>query len=366
MLQNLTGQPVLNTVIKNCDVGGFSWFAATVGDFPGAPLQGDWGANIMWEGTGGAGFDGITIVSCKVHGLNGPKSTDDQGIGGFGGGPIKNVTITNTQVWDIGGGPVGLASGLAYPPMGNGIGFTGIQTGSITNCTVHDCGANFYNEGGGPAGILLSDCRGVIVSNCEAYRIQPSPWTPGVDRIGFDIDNNCQDCYIDHCLAHDNFNSGFLLFSNGDPNWTRNGIRNCTSANNCWGGYTGFGEIGISIPGGNPALDVTDNLVSNNRVYTGQLYQNPNQGAVGISITGGGTFTGEIARNTLTLSADIYGQTTPINARTNSTFTPAVSIHNNTYHIQSGTVNFWWANAQYPSLAAWQTASGKGQGDVIS
>jgi hypothetical protein len=260
--------------------------------------------------------------------------------------------------------------------MGNGIGSTGVDnTGlnpggtvaTITGNVVHDCGTNFWNEGGGPAGILLSDCRSVIVSNCEAYNIQPNPWTPGVDRIGFDIDNNCQDCYIDTCLAHDNFNSGFMLFSNGDPNWTRNGIRNCTSTNNCWGGYTGFGELCLSIPGGNPAVTVTGNITSNNRVYNGQPFQNPNQGAVGISITGGGTFSGEIANNSFTLNRDIYGMATPINARTNAgTFTPAVNIHNNVYHIQSGSVNFWWANTQYSSLASWQTASGKGQNDTVS
>jgi hypothetical protein len=251
--------------------------------------------------------------------------------------------------------------------MGNGIGFTGITSGSITGCTVHDCGANFFNEGGGPAGILLSDCRSVMVSGCEVYRIQPDPWTPGVDRIGFDIDNNCQDCFIDRCLAHDNFNSGFYLFSNGDPNWTRNGITNCTSTNNCWGGYQGFGEIGIAIPSGNPEITVTGNTTSNNRTYSGQQYHNENQGAVGISISNGGTFTGEIAHNNVTVNVDIYGNALVINGRTNTqTFTPGVLIHDNTYHVQSGNVSFWWANTEYHSLAAWQTASGKGQGDTIT
>jgi hypothetical protein len=254
--------------------------------------------------------------------------------------------------------------------MGDGIsvysvdGFT-VDGGVNRAVYVHDCGGNMRNAGKNNAGILTYSSLNGLITKCRVERIQPIGFFAGVDKIGYDIDAGCTNVVIDDCDATGCFNSGFMLFQPG------NGctIKNCRATENCWAGYSGFGEYCIQVPGGNPTIALTNNIAVNTRVYTGDpnnFQRNDSHGACGLSITGDGTFAGEISGNSFTLNHDIFGQTTPINARTNSsTFTPAVNIHDNIYHIQSGSVNFWWANAQYPSLAAWQAASGKGQGDTV-
>jgi len=72
-------------------------------------------------------------------------------------------------------------------------------------------------------------------------------------------------------------------------------------------------------------------------------------------------FQGTISKNIIVTNVDIYGESTPLNARTNtSTFTPAVEISNNDWWQQSGGLDIWWANTQYFTLANWQTAADKG------
>jgi hypothetical protein len=352
--------------IDNCDIGGITYFEATQGGNPS--VQGINGFGIYLAGYPGAGFD-VTITNNKVHGLNGPTSHDDLGIGGYGNGSNIGVTLNNNLVYNIGGGPPGLASGIAYPPMGDGIAIDGSSGGLVQNCTVHDCGANYRNPAGGPAGFLSANSRNVKFYRCLAYNIAPSDFSlTQVDFVGFDLDNDSNGCTIDSCYAHDCYNSGFMLFSNGDASWNNNTVTNCLAENNCRGGLPGFGEITINLPGAsNPTITVQNNTTFNNRVYTGQQFHNDNQGAVGIAITGGGVFQGTISKNIIVTNVDIYGESTPLNARTNtSTFTPAVDISDNDWWQQSGGLNIWWANTQYFTLANWQTASGKGANTQLS
>lgn len=183
-------------------------------------------------------------------------------------------------------------------------------------------------------------------------------------------------------LAHGSsvlFNGGDTFAGNLLPNIDGNGdpnnpviigsygtgqatLVNCLAENNCRGGLPGFGEITINLPGASdPTITVQKNTTFNNRVYTGQQFHNDNQGAVGIAVTGGGVFQGTISKNIIVTNVDIYGESTPLNARTNtSTFTPAVEISNNDWWQQSGGLDIWWANTQYFTLANWQTASDKG------
>jgi hypothetical protein len=352
--------------IQRCDIGNITYFEAT------APAggQGTQGFHILLAGfPGTGGIENITILDSKLHGVNGPTSHDDVGIGGFGNGSnIFNVHIKNCEVYNIGGGPRGLNLGLAYPPMGDGIALDGVSGSLVEFCTTHDLGANYRNPSGGPAGFLTANCVVVKFSRCLAYNIAPSDFSlTQVDFVGFDLENDSNGCTIDSCYAHDCYNSGFMLFSNGDAGWNNNTITNCISENNCRGGLPGFGEICVNLPGAsNPTMTVTNNTTFNNRVYNGQLYHNDNQGAVGLAITGGGVFQGVIKQNIHVTNVDIYGLSTPLNARTNTgTFTPSVAIANNTWFCQAGGMTLWWANQQYFALAAWQGVSGKGAGTQL-
>jgi hypothetical protein len=359
-IANSTSTVRSNIVIQNVDVGGICYFQAT------APAggQGTDGFEIEIAGYPGAGLDTISILNSKLHGLNGPGSCDDTGIGGFGNGiNINNVHVKNVEVYNLGGGPPGLAPGLAYPPMGDGIEADGWSNSLVEFNTAHDLGANYRNAGGGPAGFLSASTINVTFSRNEAHHIAPSDFSlVQVDFVGFDCDNASQGCVIDSNYSHDNYNSGFMLFSNGDCRWNNNTITNNISQNDQRGGLPGFGGIAITMNGScNPTISVQNNTTFNNLVYSGQLYQNSNQGASGISVSLPGIFAGTISKNIAVSSADIYGYVSVLNARTNTaTFTPSADISNNAWFPRTGGLTIWWANTQYFTVADWQAASGKG------
>lgn len=354
--------------IQRCDIGNICYYEATA---PSPTQQGTQGFHVLLAGyPGTGGIENITVLDSKLHGINGPTSHDEVGIGGFGqGSNIFNVHVKNCEVYDIGGGPPGLNPGLAYPPMGNGIALDGVNGGLVEFCTAHHLGANYRNPGGGPTGFLTANSFGVRFYRCEAHHIAPSDFSlTQVDFVGFDLDNRSSGCTIDSCYSHDNYNSGFMLFSNGDSFWNNNTITNCISQNDSRGGLPGFGAICINLPSAaNPTVTVTNNTTYNDLVYTGQPYHNDNQSASGISITGGGTLQGTISKNIVVSSADIYGQVAVLNARTNTaTFTPAVEIANNDWFPRTGSLTIWWANRQYWDVPSWQATSGKGAGVVTT
>jgi hypothetical protein len=348
--------------IQRCDIGNICYFEATQLN---PSQQGISGFHIYMAGyPGTGGLENIKVLDCKLHGINGPASHDDVGIGGFGNGiNIFNFYAKNVELFDIGGGPRGLNPGVAFPPMGDGIALDGVNGGLVEFCTARYLGANYRNPSGGPAGFLTANCIGVRFSRCEAHHIAPSDFSfIQVDFIGFDHDNNSSACFTDSCYSHDNYNSGFMLFSNGASGWNNNSITNCISQNDCQGGLPGFGAICINLSGqSNPTITVQNNTTYNDKVYTGLPYRNDNQGAAGISITGGGVFGGTIKRNISVSSADVYGQVTTLNARTNTaTFTPSVHISNNDWFPRTGFLSIWWANRQYWDIPSWSAASGKG------
>jgi hypothetical protein len=85
--------------IQRCDIGNITYFEAT------APAggQGTQGFHILLAGfLGTGGIENITILDSKLHGVNGPTSHDDVGIGGFGNGSnIFNVHIKNCEVYNM-------------------------------------------------------------------------------------------------------------------------------------------------------------------------------------------------------------------------------------------------------------------------
>jgi hypothetical protein len=351
-----------NGTIRRCDISGIHYFEATAPMLPNN--QGNNGFGIFMQGNPSAGFSGLEILDCQIHDC-------DVGTGGFGSGvgnPVNfaNVHIKNCTAYDIKGGPAGIAPGLAYPPMGNGFSLDSVNGGLIEFCTAHDCGANYRNQGGGPAGFLLANCTNIRIFRCKAQDIKPSDFAlEMVDFLGFDIDNANTGCVIDSCYATGCYNSGFLLFSNDNAHWNNNTITNCISENNCRAGMTGFGEISVSIPaGGTPQVTVQNNTTYNNRVFNGDLYQGAgNKGAPGLTMGGVGTPSGTISKNIQIVNIDIYGAATLLNSRNfQPTFNPPVDISNNAWFPQSGSPLVWWASTQYWDFAQWQSVSGKGAG----
>jgi Collagen triple helix repeat (20 copies) len=373
MIQNNTGNRVGGIKVTNNDIANIAHFAATKPAGPDG--QGDWGAHVMiqgWPGTGG--LENILIENNKLHGLNGPTSFDDTGIGGWGNGiNIFNVTVRGNEVWDIGGGPTGLNNGRAYPPMGDGIGAVGWNGALIEHNKVHDVGANMKNCGG-PAGILTADVVGAVIQFNEVWRVQPVPrFDTGCDWIGIDLDNNTNSSVVQFNYTHDNYNSGLYLFDGAGGNWDNNTLRYNISERDSWGGFTGFGAIGISIPNSR-TIFVYGNTTFNDRIYHGQPFQNPDQGGVGISISNVGNISGIIANNLIIVSARIGWDGTPagggcmaFNARQNQGgWAPTVRIENNHFHCVNTTWwDNWWGQVEYFDFASMMTPSGKFQATTI-
>jgi hypothetical protein len=353
-----------NITLQRLDIGGITYFESTM---PGPQQQGSHGFEIFIQGYPGNGFNGINIFDSKLHGLDGVLSHDDVGIGGYGNGAnICNVHVRNVEVFNIGGGPPGLNPGLAFPPMGDGIEANGWCNSLIEFSTAHDLGANYRNPGAGPVGFLTANTVNVTISRNEAYNIAPSDFAlEQVDFAGYDVDIFSAGTIIDSNYSHDNYNSGFMLFSNGDCSWNNNTITNNISQNDQRAGMTGFGAISIYLPGNcNPTVTVKNNTSYNTRAYNGDLYQGAgNKSAPLISMTAApGLVQGEISKNIGVSSIDIYGQVLAFNARTyqSTPLTPAVDISNNAWFARSGYLGWWWANSQYFDLPSWQAASGKG------
>lgn len=66
----------------------------------------------------------------------------------------------------------------------------------------------------------------------------------------------------------------------------------------------------------------------------------------------------------MNVSADIGGNASAVFG-VNAMLSPGVNIHNNTYHVLTGTFVIWWNHNVYRSIAAWTAATGKGQGDIL-
>jgi hypothetical protein len=365
---NTSQAPRSGGMIRRCDISGIHYFEATAPSLPNN--QGNNGYGIFMQGNPSAGFSGLEIFDCQIHDC-------DVGTGGFGSGvgnPVNfaNVHIKNCTAYDIKGGPAGIAPGLAYPPMGNGFSLDSVNGGLIEFCTARDCGANYRNQGGGPAGFLLANCINVRISRCKAQDIKPSDFAlEMVDFLGFDIDNANTGCVIDSCYATGCYNSGFLLFNSdtpfatGNAGWNDNAITNCISENNCRAGMTGFGEISVSLPaGGTPKVTVQNNTSYNNRVFNGDPYVGSgNKSAPGLTMANVGTPSGTISKNIHITNIDIYGFATLLNSRNfQATFNPPIDISNNAWFPQSGSPLVWWASTMYTDFAQWQLASGKGAG----
>jgi hypothetical protein len=367
LITNNSDQRIGGIAVRGCDISGIR-YAEAFGDFGGEVfIQG-------FPGTGG--IENVLIEGNNLHGRDGVTSRDDLGVGGFGNGiNVFNVVQRGNLCYHI-----GAAGGMARPPMGDGLNFNGVNGGLSEFNIVHDNAWNFTRLGGGPCGILTANVDGITVQFNELYNIQPATAIQAVDFVGLDFDNDSKNCVGQFNYAHDNYNSGVMHFANsaGGHGWDNNTLRKNLCVNNCKAGFLGFGEITVTVRVPNPTVHVDDNITYNDRVYHGQLYANPDQGAVGISITDNHVLQGTIKRNLGVLSKDAHGLWNPIYARKdgNPGWNPSVDISDNQWVLRGDWASlfiFWaatwyqnWSDDNQVTLQRWQTASGKGPNTIAA
>jgi enterochelin esterase-like enzyme len=324
--------------------------------------KGDFGGEIFIEGSPGTGgIENIVIKNNNFHGLSGITSRDDMGVGGFGGQPILNMTQVGNLVYHIGASEINpITNNVSFPPMGDGLDFNSITNVVAKYNIVHDNAANYDNTSSGPCAFLSTNSSGCVWRFNEGYNIQPAVTLVAADFVGLDMDNGTSGSLAEFNYMHDNYNSGFMFFSNGNAAWNNNTIRKNLSVNNCKAGISGFGEYTITIPGGNVTLHLDNNVGYNDRVYNGRQFGTLGQGNAALAINQPGNFNGSISNNVGVISQDIYGLWTPINARTNGPYSNPVTVSGNQWFGRNGgSINFWWGPTQYSSLSGWQFATGK-------
>jgi hypothetical protein len=362
LINNNSAQRVGGITVQRCDISGIRHGEAT----------GYFGGEVFVEGyPGTGGIENVLIQNNNLHGRDGPTSRDDLGTGGFGNGRnVFNMVHRGNLCYHIGGSsmlPTISPTQQGYPPMGDGLDFNGVQGGLSEFNIIHDNAWNYTNPGGGPCAILTANAANITVQFNEGYNIQPANPIQAADFVGLDLDNSTEKSVAQFNYMHDNYNSGIMLFSNGAADWNNNTLRKNLCVNNCKSGQYGFGEITIGIPGGNPTIQVDDNVTYNDRIYHGQPYQNLDQGSPGISMNAEGTFGGTIQRNTNIMSQDIYGLWSPLNARKNTSgWNPAVTISDNQWLGRNGGFALWWGQMMYNDLGSWQAASGRGPNIAVA
>jgi len=363
MIQNPGAAPQSAIIVRNNDIAGISYTDA-LRNHSDPNSIGDWGGEIFIEGSPGqqsGGQTNILIENNDLHGLNGPTSHDDTGIGTFGGQPQSNFTIRGNRIWDIGGGPTGLNPGVAYAPLGSGI-TTNWDNSLIEHNVIHDVGGNM-SKCGGPAGILVGSSHNIVVQYNEVYRVQPVNYTGnGCDWIGIDFDSETTDSIMQYNYTHDNFNSGLYLFHTGSGVWDNNTVRYNISENDNTAGMPGFGAIGISLST-NSKVYIYNNTVFNNLTYNGPLWGNFKQGVYAISMVDYGNVGGLIANNVFILTRGNENYCLGLHGRESPPgYNPTVIITNNHFHCPSGEawINYW-KNLPYYSKGFSEIAAASGK-----
>lgn len=260
-----------------------------------------------------AGFANVIITGNTVHdcGLNG-SSTAIAGSG-IGGGIYVNgnsqlifnnnnvgVTITNNTVFNIPG----------YVSAGSFAGGLGIVAQEsalivIEHNLVHDGGS--VANGNGPAGIIVTNTDGAIISFNEIYN-----WSHGAgggDGFGIDTDVFSTNSLIEYNYSHDNINSDITLFGSPGPSTIRFNVTDAsvhgesgigatqqsgnasiynntvvTSGVDCFVfnntttsvTYTFANNICFSTSFVNPGVFVLANFAGSSVVFTGNDYYTPN------------------------------------------------------------------------------------------
>jgi hypothetical protein len=314
--------------IQSCDISGF--YAAGT----------DYGAEIFIDGIPG-GLSDIDILDNTLHGANGPTSSDDNGVVGYGDGMnITNVLYQGNTIYDIGGRASG-GSGV----LGNGIVVNGVDGAVVQYNVAHDCGGN-TTTCGGPAGLWAYSSNNVTIQFNEVYRIRPIGSSPGCDWDGYDLDGFVTNSTGQYNYAHDNHGDGYLLYITGP--WSGNTYRYNIGQND-----------GTEISFGGNAASTSDVAVYNNT-----FFGTAGTSFVEFGITGGGTVSGLVANNIF--YADGGMEQFVDDLSWNTATVTGVSFLRNDY-FTTGTFGITWGGMPFSSLATWVASSGqeKSMGSVV-
>ena len=212
---------------------------------------------IYLQGGASKALNGITIQGVVVHNFMG------SGIRTPEGQKVSNLSITNTQVYQVGDAGIRIGddydtqgaqlhtnvnisncyvydtSGFNYEDLhhGDGILVQCANNVTIQYCDVHDTATAFGAAAtGGPAGIWLADVAYGTIQYCESYHNSNGAFT--TDGDGFDLDGGTQYCVVQYCYSHDNDGAGFLqahwaTSSETASSTINNTIRYNISVNDC-------------------------------------------------------------------------------------------------------------------------------------
>lgn len=333
-------------VVENMTIGGFGYVPTNYG-----------GEIFLQENSPPNNtIKNLSILNNTLAGLNGPTSTDDNGLHGNGGAYTGGI-ISGNLVYNIGAPAVG---NTWNGTIGNGITMTTFGSpGSIDEFNLaHDVGAN-TGSCGGPSGNWIVGTSNATLQFNEVYNVKPSTYTTGCDWDGYDIDINSASNIMQYNYSHNNFGAGFLQFQGGT--WSNNVVRYNTSENNS-GRSAGFGELTF-VQGGASSYTY-NNTGYSNVTYSGGASLTCDPGVV---FQNGSSITGIFANNVLNVGHCSDNSFRPINSTTPG-FAPNPSLyiiaHNDMISQNGGSFTLVWANTGYSSIASWQAFYTGGIGNI--
>ncbi|TAX39164.1 right-handed parallel beta-helix repeat-containing protein [Rhizobium leguminosarum] len=216
-----------------------------------------------------SGFDGLLIDGCVVHDNTGNATTGTgngitlQGLYGLlnAAASFTNCIIRNCKVYNNTG-----KAGLTQH-SGSGILLGQCSGALIENCEAYNNGANNSNAAG-PVGIWMYDTINSIIQFCESHHNKTGLGT--ADGGGFDIDGGCQGCIVQYCYSHDNYGSGYQLYQYSDAanirTLSNNTIRFNISENDGTQNVTAKGMVHLGTA--DLVRANTGNVIHNNTLYS--------------------------------------------------------------------------------------------------
>jgi hypothetical protein len=215
-----------------------------------------------------SGFDGLLIDGCVVHDNTGNATTGTgngitlQGLYGLlnVASSFTNCIIRNCKVYNNTG------KGGLTQHSGSGILLGQCSGALIENCEAYNNGANNSNAAG-PVGIWMYDTINSIIQFCESHHNKTGLGT--ADGGGFDIDGGCQGCIVQYCYSHDNYGSGYQLYQYSDAanirTLSNNTIRFNISENDGTQNITAKGMVHLGTA--DLVRANTGNVVHNNTLF---------------------------------------------------------------------------------------------------
>lgn len=197
----------------------------------------------------GAGFRDARIESCTFYeaGRQGFYSYSEP----WTVPTHQNLTLTNC---------------LAYNCTIFGFAISGVQGGTVSGCVSHTIGHDyFFATAGGPVGLMLYTCNGVLVSGCESFNVSNGLATYDGDGMGVDVGTT--NCTFENNYSHDNEGPGFYAYSwDAGLGTNGNAFRNNLAVNNAFssgseGSFAAAGYIDGLLFEGNVTMGAAPPLV---------------------------------------------------------------------------------------------------------